>query len=180
MRRLVVTTLLGGSLIGAGLTAPALAATDYGSLSAASTVIKPGCQDYSYSYRVNPPPNMDWDLFVYVKDPNGTNVGGGLLESGADGTSGSVAYELCSAQTLPGTYTLHGVLDYTNYGQAAPTEVVLPDAHFTLSAPARTTGLGATQHKKHAHHKKHKKRHHKKHRKAHHTALTLPPAPSSL
>lgn len=155
MRSVLMATLLGGSLIGAGLTAPALADSSYGSMSAPSAVIQAGCHDYAYSYVIHPPANTDWDFIVMVTDPNGTNVGAKLWASGADGLSGNGAFHLCSSQTPPGVYTLTGELDYSNGSQPAPTQVYLTPAHFTLSSPA----TAAPQRHKHKHHRKHRHHH---------------------
>ena len=160
MRSVLMATLLGGSLIGAGLCAPARADSTYGSLSAPSAVIQPGCHDYGYSYVIHPPANVDWDFLVTVVAPDGTQDGTKLWASGADGLSGSGVFPLCSSHTPPGVYTLTGELDYSDGSQQAPTQVFLTPAHFTLSSPA------APQRK---HHRKHHHRHHR-----HHVAAQIP------
>lgn len=155
MRPVLMATLLGGSLIAAGLCAPALADSSYGSMSAPSAVIQPGCHDYGYSYVIHPPANTDWDFLVTVVAPDGTQEGTKLWASGTDGLSGSGVFQLCSSQTPPGVYTLRGELDYSNGSQEAPTQVFLTPAHFTLSSAASPASQRPRHHRKHRHHRQH-------------------------
>lgn len=153
MRPVLMATLLGGSLIAAGLGAPALADSGYGSLSAPSAVIQPGCHDYSYSYVIHPPANTDWVFLATVAAPDGTKEGTKMWASPADGTSGSGVFHLCSSQTPPGVYTITGELDFSNGSQEAPTQVFATPAHFTLSSPSRPA---RQHHRKHRHHRHHR------------------------
>lgn len=157
MRLVLVAALLGGSLIGAGLSVPASADSSYGSMSAPPAVIQSGCHHYSYTYVIHPPADTNWDFIVQLNDPQNTPVGAQLWASGADGLSGTGSFELCSSQTPAGTYTLTGELDYSNGSQEAPTQVFLTPAHMVLTSPT------ATPVHHHRHHHRHQHRHHKRH-----------------
>lgn len=101
-------------LVSAAPAAPssARAADDeFGRTWAKDKVLRPGCHDYRYQYRVKPP-ESEWALETFLLDPNKKKVGAGQMLFNADPERGSSTFRLCRASNIHGSYKIRGKLTY--------------------------------------------------------------------
>ncbi len=80
-----------------------------GDIEAADGRFRRGCRQYAYAYAVDTP-SEDWTFDVALKDRNGKGVNAQSLIGPNDPTHGVVTYRLCRWATVPGRFTLDGVL----------------------------------------------------------------------
>ncbi len=92
----LLTTVLSSLVV---VTGPVAAeARSYGSTGRPDGILRDGCHNYRYHYRVRPPTG-DWVLETFLIDPRGEKLASGAFISDSDprrGTAGSV-----SAATAP-------------------------------------------------------------------------------
>lgn len=133
MVRLTLLSLVLGAMAALGLQAPAGAAEEvhpeWGSTSAPNSVLKRGCRDYTYSYRITPPEGQ-WSLELFFKGPNGKRVGSAYFLEGGDPEADTEVLELCRRTTRAGRYTIAAFLSVQNIDET--TEGWLPESHFRL------------------------------------------------
>jgi len=120
-----------------GVAAPAGAESTYGSIHAADAVLKHGCHRYYYRYAVQPPTD-DWDLETWLVDPRGRRRGYGYFQTGGDPKQIRTAFRICSANVVPGTFTITAKLHWYDdplfpLGTATEHTVTLDPAHFRLT-----------------------------------------------
>lgn len=84
---------------------------DFGRTWARDKVLKPGCHEYRYQYRVKPPED-DWALETFLLDPNKKQVGSGQKLFNTDPKRGSDTFRLCRRATVPGRFKIKGKLTY--------------------------------------------------------------------
>lgn len=128
-------TGVSGALTGpaAGGTAPGQSAAptaaqfaSWGSFSAPTYRLARGCHDYAYRYAVTPP-EPDWALEVFLTDRRGRAIGSEIMMSGGNPPSAVRHWRICRSATVPGVFTIRGVLTYNDYpeqysGAVTPTQ----------------------------------------------------------
>ena len=93
-----------------------------GELDAADGRLRRGCKEYAYSYAVDTP-SEDWTFDITMQDRNGKGVNAQSLIGPNDATRGVVTYRLCRWATVPGRFTLKGVLVSYEGSQETTVEV---------------------------------------------------------
>ena len=71
--------------------------------------LRRGCKDYRFTYAVSTP-SSDWTLDLSMTDRRGRGVNSQALIGPNDATSGTVVHRLCRWATVPGLFTIRGVL----------------------------------------------------------------------
>jgi hypothetical protein len=112
----VLTTV--AVLLGGGMAVPAGAGNpDLGRIWAKDKVLKRGCHNYRYQYKVTPR-GYDWSLETYLRDPTGEIIASNALDSFVDRRRGSSTFRFCRYATRPGTFKIRGKLTlYDGYDQ---------------------------------------------------------------
>jgi hypothetical protein len=146
--------LLTAGVITLGLSAPAPAApasaaeptpaqfAAMGHTSAPSYRLPPGCHEYSYAYRIDPPA-PEWILETYITDAAGVAQASDIIMSGADPTSGTKRFQLCASNTAaPGRFTIRAKLTYQHYAtiplleQSSAYSGWIATSHFQVTRPS--------------------------------------------
>ena len=105
--RVVVALLLGCGLL---LTTPATAwDADYGGVWRGDGVLRKGCHDYSFRYRVRPG-NNDWGAEFYLIGPGREGLGTVNRLSGNHSRRGRAFFEVCRSSTRQGRFRIRGRL----------------------------------------------------------------------
>ena len=78
-------------------------------LDAADGRLRRGCKDYRYTYTVTTS-SQDWTLDITLQDRRGKGVHARSLIGPSDPTTAVLTYRLCQWATVPGPFTLTGVL----------------------------------------------------------------------
>lgn len=104
-----------------------------GSTHARDGVLRSGCKDYGYRYRLHIRTN-DWTLETFLRDPTGENLASGAYAAGADPKRKTDAhFRLCRYTTQPGRFTIRAKLVY--YNASGEHTVWLEPSHFRLRRP---------------------------------------------
>ena len=127
----LLTSILGGLVVVAGLAGGALAAS-YGHTGAPDRVLRDGCHGYRYHYRVRPPTN-DWVLETFLVDPRGDKIASGAFISDSDSKRGHGKFRFCRYNTRPGRFTIKAKLTW--YNGYAEHKAWLRKSHFRLYRP---------------------------------------------
>ena len=116
---LAAVALSTGGLLPVPLLPPAESGTDAqqqvqqvevsGALEAADGRLKRGCKDYQFTYRVTTP-SEDWTFDITMQDRRGKGVNSQSLIGPNDPTTDVLTYRLCRWATVPGIFTLKGLL----------------------------------------------------------------------
>lgn len=85
-----------------------------GSTHAADYRLRPGCHTLRFSYRISPP-EPEWALEVFIVDAAGTGQATDISASGADPTSATHSFQLCTDAIAPGRFTIRARLTYHHY-----------------------------------------------------------------
>ena len=110
LTRIIVALVLGCSVL---VAAPATAwDADYGRVTRGDGVLRAGCQDYGFRYRVRPG-NNDWAAEFFLRGPGDEGLGTVGKLSGAHRKRGRGHFEVCRASTRPGRFTIRGKLTIT-------------------------------------------------------------------
>jgi hypothetical protein len=96
-----------------------------GALDAPDGRLKRGCKDYHYAYSVSTPTD-DWTFEISMTDRTGRGVNSQSLLGPNDPETGVLTYRLCRWATVPGRFTLTGVLASYDYGEKTSTSVTEP------------------------------------------------------
>lgn len=134
-------------LVLAGLTAPAHAASTYGTVTGINGVLYDDCLYYPYRYAVDPPGDPGyWDLVVSLRGPDGREAASDLVTRPAP-TGTSELGLLCPPTDLYGRYTIRATLRWgadessiTNWSQ-------LDDSSFSMRKPYTRTRLSVSTHR---------------------------------
>ena len=112
----VLTTV--AVLVGGGMAVPADAGNpDLGRMWAKDKVLKRGCHNYRYQYKVTSPAD-EWALETYLKDPTGETIASNAKDSFVDRKRGSGTFRFCRYSTRPGKFKIEGKLTrYDGYDQ---------------------------------------------------------------
>ena len=84
---------------------------EYGRTWARDKVLRSGCHEYRYQYKVKSPEH-EWALETFLLDPNKKKVGSGQKLFNADPRRGSDTFRLCRNATVPGRFKIRGKLTY--------------------------------------------------------------------
>jgi hypothetical protein len=95
-----------------------------GALEAADGRLRRGCKDYQFTYRVSTP-SEDWTFDITMQDRRGKGVNAQSLIGPNDPTSDVLTYRLCRWATVPGIFTLTGLL--VSYDGAQETSVTVTE-----------------------------------------------------
>lgn len=108
MRRKLLATICGlmlaWPLAAAG---PVVAADPLGTAFARNQLLRHGCHEYPFSYRVNPPARTTtWSAEVFLIGPRGNKLGSAYFLSPADAERGKSAWRLCRPSITSGKYKM--------------------------------------------------------------------------
>jgi hypothetical protein len=126
----LLTAILGGTLVVAGPSAAQ--AASYGHTGAPDRILRDGCHNYRYHYRVKPPTN-DWVLETFLVDPRGKKIASGAFISDSDPKRGHGRFRFCRYSTRAGRFTIKAKLSW--YNGYAEHKAWLDPSHFRLSRP---------------------------------------------
>jgi hypothetical protein len=130
----MAVALAGAGLVAACLVAaPATASSEYGRTAAPDRVLRAGCHNYGYRFRVTAPTD-DWTLETFLRDPDGENLASGAFLSDADGHLRHSRFRFCRYSTRPGVFRIRALLTwYGDFGEEH--RVWLETSRFRLSRP---------------------------------------------
>ena len=97
------------ALLATLVAAPARLSAGDGSTSMPDQVLRKGCRSYTYSYVLTPATD-DWQVEMFLLDPDRNRVAAGALDSDAEPLSGSADFWLCRGTTRFGTFKIRGRL----------------------------------------------------------------------
>ena len=136
-RLLVALTLACGLVVGM-LSPPTYAGSaEYGRAWRKDGVLRAGCHDYRFQYRVRPgnvQPGNDWSVEFFVVDRRGEGVASAVKDSEIDPKRGSARFGLCRTSTVPGRFKIRGKLSVYD-GYALVDVVWIKPARFRLRRP---------------------------------------------
>ena len=107
-------------------------AQSWGSTSAPDQVLRRGCRDYRFSYRITTP-NDEWQAEVFVSDPRGRAIASVTLDAGINPRRAVRTFRTCRASTTYGRFKLRMRVTYT-VGYEKHAGFVRP-AYFRLTRP---------------------------------------------
>ncbi|GEP39533.1 hypothetical protein NPS01_31960 [Nocardioides psychrotolerans] len=96
-------------------TAPTARTTDassWGSTRAPDQVLRQGCRNYRFAYKITTP-NNEWQAEVFVTDPRGRAIGSVLVDAGSNPRQDVRTFRTCRASTTPGRFKLRMRVTYT-------------------------------------------------------------------
>lgn len=105
---------------------------DYGRTHADDGVLRPGCHDYRYRYRLDIRSD-DWSLETFLDDRTGETIGSGAYVADADPKSGPARFRICRYTTHAGRFTIRAKLVF--YTDSGEHKVWLEPSHFRLRRP---------------------------------------------
>ena len=116
---MALTRTLLALVLGCALLVAAPAASwdaDYGRVWRGDGVLKPGCQDYGFRYRVRPG-NNHWGVEFFLIGPGREGLASlAMGPEAGDPKRGRAEFEVCRAATRPGRFKIRGKLTITKEG----------------------------------------------------------------
>lgn len=109
--RTMIAGALAGTLLVLGMPAATAGDPDFGRMWRDDGVLRKGCHDYKYQYRVKPP-KPDWALETFLVDPNKETIANGGFASEIDPKRGTGKFRFCRYNTTPGKFKIRGKLTY--------------------------------------------------------------------
>ena len=109
--RTLIAGLLTGTLLVLGMPAATAGDLDFGRVWRKDGVLKSGCHNYKYQYRVKSP-QPDWALETFLVDPTRETIANGGFASNADPRRGSGTFRFCKYSTRAGKFKIRGKLTY--------------------------------------------------------------------
>ena len=107
LKRLLLALVLWCSML---VAAPATAwDAGYGRVWRGDGVLRAGCRDYPFRYRVRPG-NNDWGAEFFLIGPGREGLGTVIKLSNNDRRKGRDAFEVCRTATRPGRFKIRGKL----------------------------------------------------------------------
>ena len=141
VRKALVATLL-GCLMGAGLVSVSTvtASAEYkpwGTTKSKNHVLRSGCHNYAYRYRINPP-NGDWAAEIFLSGPTKVKIASAALISESDPAKGVLQWRMCRPSVTYGRYKMRMKITYRTgpSGFGLVTGWVKP-SFFKLTRPRR-------------------------------------------
>ena len=114
LRRLLTALALALGLLVTTLPAPSMAgSSEYGRTWRKDGVLRAGCHDYRFQYRVKPGnvhPGEDWAAEFFLTNRRGKGLGTIIKDSAIDPKRGHGEYEICRNTTKPGRFKIRGKL----------------------------------------------------------------------
>ncbi|GAB3196946.1 hypothetical protein GCM10027062_07390 [Nocardioides hungaricus] len=105
---------------------------DLGGTSARDGVLRMGCHDYPYRYRLEIRTD-DWTLETFLVDRRGETIASGAYLAGPDRKRQRADFRFCRYNTVPGRFTIRAKLMwYTDSGEH---QAWLKPSHFRLRRP---------------------------------------------
>jgi hypothetical protein len=102
---------------------------DYGHTHAEDGVLRSGCHNYRFRYRLNVRTN-DWTLETFLRDPSGETIASGAYTADADPKRGRAHFRFCRYNTQPGRFTIRAKLTF--YNASGEHTAWLDRSHFRL------------------------------------------------
>ena len=123
--------LAAASLAACLIAAPSTASSEYGRTAAPDRVLRAGCHDYGYRFRITAPTD-DWTLETFLRGPDGEALSSGAFLSDADGHLRHSRFRFCRYSTRPGVFRIKALLTwYGEFGEEH--RVWLDTSRFRLS-----------------------------------------------
>jgi hypothetical protein len=97
----------------AGLPTASAGDADFGRLWRHDGVLRDGCHNYKYHYKVKPP-KRDWALETFLVDPRKETIASGGFISDYDEKKGTGKFRFCRYNTEPGLFKIRGKLTWRN------------------------------------------------------------------
>ncbi len=113
MLRTAIAGALAGVLMAVGLPAATAGDPDFGRLWRDDGVLRSGCHNYKYHYRVKPK-QPDWALETFLVDPRKETLSNGGFASEIDPKRGTGVFRFCRWSTKPGVFKIRGKLTWRN------------------------------------------------------------------
>ena len=114
LKRLVTALVTALGLLATSVPAGALAgSSEYGPAWRKNGVLREGCRDYTFQYRVKPGnvhPGEDWAAEFFLTDRRGKGLGTVIKDSAIDPKRGQGVYEICRNTAEPGRFKIRGKL----------------------------------------------------------------------
>lgn len=109
--RTALAGVITGTLLLFGMPAASAGDPDFGRMWRQDGVLRHGCHNYKYHYRVKSP-KPDWALETFLVDPRKETIASGGLISDVDPRRGTATFRFCRYNTVPGKFKLRGKLTY--------------------------------------------------------------------
>ncbi|CAB4708395.1 MAG: hypothetical protein F2667_06895 [Actinobacteria bacterium] len=131
---LIAVALAAGLLVGPGATGAEgdLDAAKYAKSIGVDGVLKSGCHNYPYRYRVKPPTSQ-WAFETFLVDRRGESVASGVALAGQDPEKGTLHFRFCRENTVPGRFKIK--LKFTSRDGYAVSDGFAKPSFFTLRRP---------------------------------------------
>jgi len=136
----IAALLLPATLVAATPT-PASAGRDFkpwGYTRAPDQVLRSGCHNYRYTYKVDPP-GFRWAAEVFLIDPRGVGLASAAFLKGGDPKQGSETWRICRASTKPGRFKMKMKVTYCEERECrSPTDPrrgYVKPSYFRLTRP---------------------------------------------
>lgn len=85
---------------------------EWGSTRAPDQVLRAGCRNYRFSYRINTP-NDEWQAEVFFTDPKGRAIAHKIFDAGSDPRADTRTFRTCRPSTTPGRFKIRMRVAYT-------------------------------------------------------------------
>jgi hypothetical protein len=105
---------------------------DRGHTHAPDGVLRMGCHNYPYRYRLDVRTN-DWTLETFLRDRRGETIASGAFFAGADRKRQRSVFRFCRYNTVPGRFTIRAKLHW--YTDSGDHKTWLDPSHFRLRRP---------------------------------------------
>ena len=114
LKRLMLALVTALGLLVTTVPANAIAgSSDYGHAWREDGVLRVGCHDYTFQYRVKPGnvhPGENWAVELFLTDGRGQGVGTVIKDSAIDPKRGHGEYRICRNTAKPGRFKIRGKL----------------------------------------------------------------------
>lgn len=127
-------------VLGFGLSSPARASEaapethpEWGTTFAKNGVLRRGCRNYHYGYKITPPKG-DWQFETFIVGPGGVAIASNTFQINMDALEDDrVPYRICRVSTRPGVFKIRAKLSSLDDDEL--TEGWLPVTRFRLRHP---------------------------------------------
>lgn len=111
MVRSAVATVVAGALLALGAAPASAGDPDFGRMWRDDGVLRDGCHNYKYHYKVKPLTD-DWALETFLVDRRGETIASGAKTADVDPKRGTGKFRFCRYNTVPGKFKVRGKLTY--------------------------------------------------------------------
>ncbi len=109
--RNAMASVITGALLVVGMPAATAGDPDFGRMWRGDGVLRSGCHNYKYHYKVTSP-KPDWALETFLVDENKETIASGGVISEVDPKRGTQKFRFCKYNTSPGKFKVKGKLTY--------------------------------------------------------------------